>query len=386
MRHVHFGAGNFGLGFVGCVSKYMHFEFVLANRGSGAQSTLSTQNELIARQQKYEIEYYDGERELIPVSQLLNFSDTAQHGQLIDLILDNETKLVTTSLKGAHIQIIPTLVEALRARATSGSEKVFILACENAVSSEDLRRDIQKSCNSEISEAINGVTEYIQCMVDRVCSEPRIVDDRVVVPAERFGCLVLDPSADVSLFKTRLEHASSQNALIKIASNFDVEITKKKWLLNGPHLILAINALYERKFDFCEYVNENKNLLAEIFQEFSIGCAQSIIERDDLSFDQMIELDKDLQLASETNQQRFLQNPDLVERIASRFLKPTHRSPKRLQDFFSNLSYKVMEPALAFRRRAGQLPHRISLTLYRLVDLVADGRFLKLARKRSSSK
>ena len=58
MRHLHFGAGKFGLGFTGSLSRKLGLELILANRGENDTNILSDQNLMIARNRGYDIEYH----------------------------------------------------------------------------------------------------------------------------------------------------------------------------------------------------------------------------------------------------------------------------------------------------------------------------------------
>jgi mannitol-1-phosphate/altronate dehydrogenase len=183
VRHLHFGAGKLGLGLVGSLSQNLALDFTLANRGLEDTNGLSDQNLLIARNACYDVEYYSGERETIAVSRFFNFSDPADRAALIDLISDHETKLVTISLGGKHGTISDVLAKGLIARSAKRAEKVYVLACENGVTSRELRESVLQH-TAEPSQ-IDASAEFVPCVVDRVCDAIKTSSDRVVVCAER---------------------------------------------------------------------------------------------------------------------------------------------------------------------------------------------------------
>jgi len=225
---------------------------------------------------------------------------------------------------------------------------LYVLACENGVTSIQLRQSVLQHTAAAAQE-IDAAADFIPCVVDRVCDAIKTKSDRVVVRAELFGRLSLPATVDRHFF---VHNAKNRN-LIRIESDLDLVIMKKAWLFNGPHLILAINAFYERELDFRQYVRDNPELVEEVLQEYSIGCLQSWSERHPLTHDSAVKLNEELRLTAHDTHQRFRQNPDIVERIAHRFARPTEKQPMGLQEFFSNMAYKVVEPTLAYQRRTG---------------------------------
>ena len=138
MHHVHFGAGRFGLGFVGWLSKHLRLNLHLANRGD-ASGRLSDRNSLIANSATYDIKYVTGAREAVTVANCLNFGNESDREHLVRLIALEETKLLTASLarksedetKQAYGKIAPIILEGLIARQRGERSKLYVLACAN---------------------------------------------------------------------------------------------------------------------------------------------------------------------------------------------------------------------------------------------------------------
>jgi mannitol-1-phosphate/altronate dehydrogenase len=245
------------------------------------------------------------------------------------------------------------------------------LACENEISSDDLRESLKQVASAEQFLIAEAVAKFVPCVVDRICGE-RIIenDDRVLVPVERFGRLTV-PDRHVPAFLRTLNRAGS----IAIVQDIALAQMKKKWLVNGPHLLLAINALYEKEPNFQSYVRNNREVTEEILLEFSLGLFHIIRQtHPELSTD---ELRDDLQREATLVQQRFENFPDSYVRIAARFRRPTETAPNNLQNFFHNLEYKIAEPCNAYFDSEKHMPHRISRTLLRLTELIAHDKYVR---------
>ncbi|MEY9470887.1 hypothetical protein ABH992_003286 [Bradyrhizobium yuanmingense] len=373
MRHVHFGAGKLGLGFAGSVAMEFGLDFIVANRGDAGSSALSERNQLLAQNSEYTIKYYTGQPDVVSVNRFLNWNHDPDRAALQQLISDVDTVLITTSLDGNHKEIADIVQAGLLMRSANQGTPALVLAFENGISDQDLRNAFMADASSEYLQTIDSCSRYIPCVVDRVCNNVRLEESNVLVDAERYGCLSLPVNA-----KSLIEAVGIYpGPLVKFERDLEIARMKKIWLFNGPHLMLAINAHYERAFDFQEYVCANKGLTTELLQEFALGCFQACLTRGALSPQQVNELDSDLQATAQSTQKRFEQTPGLVSRIMKRFRQPTKEKPSWMEEFFSNMKYKVIEPAHAYRDRTGHMPRRISETLLRAVDLISDRRFIE---------
>jgi len=377
LHHVHFGAGKLGLGLVGWISNHLNLQLYIANRSNPATGILSARNRLIAEQFGYDIAYGPTVVEAIRVVAVLNLDNVGDRQELVSLIASPETQLLTTSMVEAHPSVMSIIREGLLQRARAAAQPLYILACENELKSEDLLAHIESGLTEKDANAIRNAGTFIPCVVDRVCVGVSALRGRTIVAAAQFGRLSLPPNADRAFFEGRLSQAARDANAIAIEHDIEFAEIKKKWLFNGPHLIIAINAYYDGHLTFHEYVQNNSDLAQEIFHEFAMGCFHVCSQNTRLLAMGVDKIYRQIQNEVSINQQRFRDFPDSTQRIISRFLEPTKDKPNTLQLFFKNLRYKVVEPATTYCESEGQMPHRISYTLLRLIELIADGRFIR---------
>jgi mannitol-1-phosphate/altronate dehydrogenase len=112
--------------------------------------------------------------------------------------------MLTTSLAGAHGTIASILAEGLLARAANRAERLYVLACENGVTSIQLRQSVLQHMAAAAQE-IDAAADFIPCVVDRVCDAIKTKSDRVVVRAELFGRLSLPATYITPRIKTLSE-------------------------------------------------------------------------------------------------------------------------------------------------------------------------------------
>jgi mannitol-1-phosphate/altronate dehydrogenase len=283
--------------------------------------------------------------------------------------------LVTTSLGGLRPAIVSIIRDGLVARAQRKAPPLFVLACENEVKSADLQREIEREVAAGV---IAAEARFVPCVVDRIC--PAIMDDRshVVVRAEEYGRISLWHDSDLSFFWDRLSaQARAARAIMVESSRAHLEFTerKKKWLINGPHLLLAINAHHANYLTFESYIRDYPAVALGMLQEFGEGCFHVCTEGNNLPI-----APKDIRIAIEQTEAevlaRFANFSDLTNRIMHRFVQPTEKNPASMQDFFRNMQYKIVEPAQAYYESTGEMPHRMCDTLLKLVELIAKDRFI----------
>lgn len=377
MRHIHFGAGKFGLGFAGWISKHLSLDLVIVNRAQKGGDALSYQNQQISSNKQYEIEYGDGRRETIEVLQVLNLQCQADVVTLIALIAEPQTKLITTSLRNAHSDVGTIMLKGLMARAASHAKKAYVLAFENRVTSNQLRELLTDGLAFSECLKVDQAASFIDCVVDRICPNlPIVENNRIIVTTERFGRLYLGLDGDGSFFEERLSIQGRTERIIKCESDLSLRRLKKKWLFNGPHLLLAVTAFHENEFDFQAWAVRNGDLVREMLREFAIGCLSHLAETGLATSAEMLAIIKqELQQEIALSQNRFEQIGDSTGRIISQFVQPTADNPDKLEKFFSDVHNKINIPALSYWRHEGKMPYQISLSLVYMIDLIAHGRF-----------
>ena len=373
VKHVHFGVGDFGLGFVGWLSKQLGLELHLANRGHGADQSLSPQNAKIAIDRLYELRFVDdASREAIDVAALHNFSQPEGRSALIDLVSDPSTLLITTSLKSkdALPGIGPIISEGLLNRHARNGGYVTLLACENGFSNDDLRAAVIRGHGAANVALMTTVARFIPCVVDRVCRNTE-VGSSVCVPVERFARLYLPRTVDPQIFVERLTPAARAGKVVVLEDDIKLALKKKLWLFNGPHLLLAMLAIDRGQPSFPQFVRDNLDLARNLLLECSIGILKSVSETKTPTADLMRQLDADVEELCEVNLRRFSEVPDASELIASRFRRPSGERPDMLFDFFQNLGLKVLDPSFAYCRSEMAQPRHISRALASTFDMLA---------------
>jgi hypothetical protein len=377
VRHAHIGAGRFGLGFVGLISKHLGLDLFIFNRADPATGALSELNALIAARRGYEIVYQDGERESIPVAGFGVTDSAVGPGSLVTLLSDPETRLLTVSLKGKHEEVTSHVFHGLLARRHADGRKIAVLACENEVTIDELRRSIFSHGTSEQIQHIERVCEFVPCTVDRICANsPKIKNGAVVIATEKHARLSLGVDAQQGFIGDCVAGLGHNSQLIKFELFFEIAVMKKKWLINGPHLLLAVDAMWRGTSDFQQYAKENRQFVRQLLEEFATGLLHICASRRAYPDDFILALEDELRSEIQQTQQRFENEPDGVGRIAWRFIRPTRDDPEALQIFFRNLGYKLLEPANAYLAREGHAPNCIFSALLNLLDLIARGAFL----------
>jgi hypothetical protein len=378
LNHVHFGAGKFGLGFVGWISNHLGLKLHLANRSYGDTGALSAPNRLIAEQLTYQIEHAPGDLETVRVAAFLNIDCAAEREQLVALVASPETMVITTSLGLLPQPVISIIQEGLIARAQAKAPPAFVLACENELKSADLQDAVEEGAPIN---AISRAAHFVPCVVDRICRE--VTDDgrRVIVHAEKYGCLSLWHDSHPSLFRDRLSASAHTTKIVRFEQSLaHLEFTdrKKKWLINGPHLLLAINAYYDDELAFDVFIRQNSLVARNMLQEFAAGCFHVCSQGEEPVMAPSA-IAASIEEKLEEVLERFANFPDFTTRIMKRFERPTRNKLISLQDFFRNMRYKVIEPARAYYEAEGEMPHRISDTFLKLIELIANDRFISSA-------
>lgn len=350
--------------------------FHLCNRAVGRSGALSEQNRIIAAKLTYRIEHSPGNSESIPVSGFSNLNSKGDRDSIVKLIAAPETKLITTSLGALPPLVVSTLRRGLVARAKAKAPQVYILACENEIKIAHLRDEIVKKASQA---TISDAALFVPCVVDRICREVTNYGNTVVVNAEEYGRLSLWHNSDLSLFRDGLPFQARVREAIQIEqSESHLEFTDrlKKWLINGPHLLLALNAYYEKEFEFEQFIQRNEALARDVLNEFATGCFHVCSQDASLQIDPN-DISAGISAKIEEVLPRLANFPDYTTRIMHRFVRPTRRNLMSVQDFFRNMRYKVADPARAFYDSEAEMPFRICDTLLKLAVLIAKDDFLE---------
>src|SRR3989344_4615281 len=190
-RHVHIGTGAFGLGFIVPTTRKAGMEVVLANRAGESSSRM--RNITLQGKRRYNLVFRISDRQRIQVIRFNKFLFTDEdREELLNLIAEPKTRLVTTALRQGVSTVVPILTEAIARRIEVGVEEpLAVVACEAPTieTSAGLREKILQADPALIPVISAGKVSFSSCIVDRICGEPtiRAATNMVRVRVENFG-------------------------------------------------------------------------------------------------------------------------------------------------------------------------------------------------------
>lgn len=367
-QHVHVGTGALGLGLVAWLGSRAGLSVFLANRSTGSSDSSLARSHLLRETHQYDVILPDPQAppESVTFTELL-FTDR-DYDRFIAVVADRKTILLTTALKDGVEPSIPLLAKAVAARVeTAAQDPLYIIACENTLDSTKLSEAIRSSLPSGIDRSkLERTVIFVPCMVDRLCNEPRLNPEtrRVQVKVEKFAQWILESlSRDPSPLEQALKKPRTRD-YIDFVTNLAPFVRRKRWLVNGPHLLIALNASadrYERLDMYLQTMPSADQLLAALLEE----AMESF-----LAADRYFEPDK-LREFNEHTRARFRDYPDLVGRILSRFT-----GPEQLHEFFKDFHRKVTEPAFEYIQWNQMPPPWTSHTLFLTTRLIANRRYV----------
>lgn len=237
-KHVHIGAGSFGLGMVVELCHRAGLEMAVLNR----QST-KDHHQLLRELGNYHVTFDDDPNCRITLSPKFHYC-VGEHDQAaIDLLAGRSVELITTSVKKDNlVDIAPLLARALQKRRDDGiNGQLCILACENFQrNSEMLQTQIALHTPKESRKGLFSGVFFCNSLVDRVCASISCRTGEVEVPVESFhGWVVEDPGVNLPILDLL-----SVKKLLRIAGKleFNGHEIQKYWCMNGIHLAAAAYA------------------------------------------------------------------------------------------------------------------------------------------------
>lgn len=366
-QHVHVGTGSLGLGLVAWLGSYAKLSVFLANRAS---SDSKSRNTLLRRTYQYELVFPDSQPEPVIFANLL-FTDE-DRDQFIRTVASPHTRLLTTALKGGFQDqlFLQTIVDAITTRIKSASQSpLYIIACENVINNSIVLRDKlvpllpPHITQSDFEQSI----VFVPCMVDRMCSDPIIskTGEVVQVEVERFAQLILRrPSPTMSWLEEVLSSPKAAD-YIEFVDDLEPYERRKLWLVNGPHLLIALNAFYQGYAHLHIYLQQEplaNEILTEILDEVT-----HIFLANENTFSL-----EELRIFNIKTKMRFRSHPYRVSQILSRFTES-----QRLKEFFTNFYQKVTEPTLQYMSQQGFAPFWTARTLFLVTGLIYEDHYVQ---------
>jgi mannitol-1-phosphate/altronate dehydrogenase len=359
-KHIHIGVGAFGLGFVAWLGSRNKLRVVLANRKSG---NFKKKCEALQNTKEYKVKYFEGGEDLVSIENFLYYNDTSK--DFINEISDVNTALITTSVtKSGLNDIAKYLATGLRKRIYHNHPHVHIIPCENGVQGAELRQLVLDTPEFSSQEALldSNVT-FLSCSVDRICREPYIDNNnQLIVEAEKFAEIVIETNQSKT---SKLEILlGNNNGIVIFVDNLKPYQFRKRWLLNGLHLLIAIHAINNNEDYLNVYLNKSK---------FGLPILRGMQEelKDVFCFLEPNFSSSDLKRYNNVVLRRFKNAPDLVSRIAHRFT-----GAGCLEAFYSDYFDKITNQVLKFEvSRKITLPN-LSHTLALSQKLVSERRYV----------
>jgi len=237
-KHIHIGAGAFGLGMVTEICQQAGFETTVLSR-----SSVREYHQLLKRQGNYQVLFDDKAKTRKTLSPEIYYYEGDNDSTAVDLLASSSVELITTSVKKDNLQTIaPLLRHALQKRMVNGhSEPLCILACENFQhNSAELRKLIESQIDKKACRDILRGVYFCNTLVDRVCGTISCREGKVEILAEKFHCWVVDdPGVNIKILDSL-----STNKLIRLVNDLEfngLEV-QKYWCMNGAHLAAAAYA------------------------------------------------------------------------------------------------------------------------------------------------
>lgn len=416
MKHLHFGAGHFGLGFVCLLAYLAGLRSVIVNRRSpplapkqpGDEINAHRRNELLQASNYYAVRYLLAPHMLkLPNIKRFDLPEFERFVFLEDIVGDigftqryvvPESLLITTSLASEEPYPIVARVAlniAIERKKARIQKPCYIVACENKQNT----RNIEDAIRHEIAErdAFPQLDELnivpLEASVDRVCVSIMETESTVQIDAEPFARLFLQSSAHDQELRERF---SSISSVVFFTEDIEIEKKKKYWILNGAHAFVSINALYFRAAFIDQYLTQDEiDTDLEAFGHYSekylslsqrrLECRQILDELCD-AFECFLQqsprgiayLAKDFtpdkrQVYIDEIIERFSNTHDYVGRVLKTFVKPSHDKLESLNIFFERTNPKILEPIKLYMKSKNTAPVAIMQSMLRLFELIAAG-------------
>jgi hypothetical protein len=369
VHHFHFGAGALGLGLVVPTFEYRVDAVSVINRAS---TDGTARLGAIALNNGYRLEVFSAHGKngntsrTIEVEHCVGYGELAAHSH--SALAGATAVLLTTSLKRRGIEESLEQLDAVCRAAEDRGLPVALLAAENQVDSCWVR--------DRIADRIAGAGSIhaVRCVVDRICNKPTLqgaagTAGGLTVLAEEFARIYVcarDVDALPEPLATCLAVRPSDS--IEHVSDFEAVVTRKKWVVNAAHLLLALFAHWNRFPTLHGFVESSPNFVDRLVDDVSR-----------MSFSAMqggvaILKDEDRKFVSGLKARlgKFPQRPfDAVTRLTS---------SDHIDEFLEDFHRKVVEPYLAApsvvlgRSRVPFLPSHITMCA---IDLIKNRQWIR---------
>ena len=160
MKAVHFGAGNIGRGFIGSLLSESGFEVCFVDVNSDVVNRLNNDK-------YYIMKILEGEKNYKKVAPVTALNSLMQEEEIIEKIMDAD--IITTSTGVNNLpRIAPLLTKGLLKRAAEKTDKIDVIANENAINASSiLKQEVLKQVSAEEAALIEENTGFPNSAIDR---------------------------------------------------------------------------------------------------------------------------------------------------------------------------------------------------------------------------
>lgn len=409
MLHIHFGAGNFGLGFAVWLFSNAGYKSIVLNRQPNRPKgnsralrheakqafenrlkeyeTKKLRDNILRRDKSFSLAFLDRSDDEMAHVEIEGFYHYDQNSDIQSLrsFVASQTDseiFVTTAVKNrAAIEDVCKVLNVIGAAAVPG-RRIYVAAFENGFRSEDIKREYVRHFDQA------GVT-FLDAVVDRICSRMQVSERSkeeaaVLVEVESHASLVLSGLEKDDPLREILKSISA----VTIADHIEPYRAVKLGLINAAHIFLAGDAQYfelpllnnylsiqDLEVENAPSLEDRRNHLRNVLSELSVGILG--FYRDRFSEPEMSLL-AELTVSDKREDvvRRFCSVADEVDRVLSRLKAPTANELHTMSDFLRSMMDKIKPPVEGYLKSQRQGPLHITESFMRIAELIAGRRFV----------
>lgn len=158
---VHFGAGNIGRGFIGALFSQSGYHVTFVDIADEVINQLN-------KEKTYLVKLATEQGEVTKIDHVSGLNNMTQETDVIEAI---KTATYLTTAIGPNIlpHIAPLIAKGITERVKVSDEKIYIIACENQISSTDiLKKFILEHLDEETKTAMQDKVSFFNSAVDRI--------------------------------------------------------------------------------------------------------------------------------------------------------------------------------------------------------------------------
>jgi mannitol-1-phosphate 5-dehydrogenase len=223
MNAVHFGAGNIGRGFIGCLLYQSGYETCFVDVNGEIV-------DLLNEKKQYAVQLANAEHEELVVKNVHAINSLKDPDLVLDAIASAD--LVTAAVGPNILPLIAGLIaNGLKKRLTQSNKPLTIIACENMIGgSAFLKEKVYEQLNEEEKELFDVHFSFPNAAVDRIVPN-QINEDKLAVTVEPFYEWVVDES------QIKGENPPVQGIIF--VPDLEPFIERKLFTVNTGHAVVA---------------------------------------------------------------------------------------------------------------------------------------------------